>query len=243
MLPIGNRPLVDYIVEDCIKAGIVDIYFVVGEDSAQIQAYYSENAALNAYLEAKGKAEALDLVAPPQNVTFHYITQPAGGKYGTAVPVALAAAHIPAGESAVVLMGDDFLYNKDGHNDVARLIEMTPDGGVAMLGVNVEPEAVTRYGVLELDETGNYRRIVEKPSVDEAPSTLINVSKYVLNSDLIQAADAVAMDEASGEYFLPDVINEYVAAGGEVKVVPAVGEFLDGGSLDGWLHANAVVCG
>ena len=89
MLPIGNRPIVDYVVQDCIAAGITDIYFVVSEESSQIQAYYEDNGALNTYLIANGKEDYLPMVAPPKNVKFHYVVQNTLGKYGTAVTVAL----------------------------------------------------------------------------------------------------------------------------------------------------------
>ena len=72
MLPIGNRPMVDYVVQDCIDAGITDIYFVVSEDSSQLQSYYAANAALETYLEAHNKTEMLSLVTPPV-ARFHYI--------------------------------------------------------------------------------------------------------------------------------------------------------------------------
>lgn len=242
MLPIGNRPIVDYIVEDCLKAGITDIYFIVNAQSPQIRQYYSENDSLNHYLQERGRDDLLTLVQPSQSVIFHFIEQPDDGRYGTAIPVALAAEYIDDGESAIVLMGDDFIYNSDGSSETKRLIEAAGDGA-AMLGVTVEREALGRYGVLELSEKGEYVRIVEKPKPEEAPSTLINVSKYVLTSDIIHATKDVPVDETSGEYFLPEVINQFVQRGGVVKVVPAQGEYLDGGSLEGWLYANNAVAG
>lgn len=241
MLPIGNRPLVDYVVQDCIKAGIREIYFVVSEGSTQLRTYYSHNHELNDYLTANGKAELIESVAPPHDVTFRYVVQPTG-KYGTAVPVALAAVDLSPGESAIVLMGDDFVYNEDGSSEVARLIEATPDGGSAMLGVNVPREDVGRYGVIESDDANRFVRIVEKPAPDEAPSTLINVSKYVLSAEALRQIALYAEADREGEYYITDPINEYVNNGGVMQVVPAQGEYLDGGTLEGWLHANNVVC-
>lgn len=242
MLPIGNRPLVDYVVQDCLKAGINDIYFIVGEQSNQLQEYYRSNIPLNDYLRRNGKSDALPLVAPLAGVTFHYITQPSYGKYGTAVPVALAAPYMNEGESVVVLMGDDFVWNSDGSSEVARLLEATPDGECGLLAARIPQQDVGKYGVIESDEEGNYRRIVDQPQPDEAPSDLINISKYVLTKAVIDRA-ANLPPAHNGEYQLPDAINEYVAGGGTVKVVPAQGEYLDGGSVEGWLHANNVVVG
>lgn len=244
MLPIGNRPLVDYVVQDCIDAGITDIYFVISDGSTQLQAYYEDNPSLNEYLTANGKQDYLPMVAKNSNVNFHYVVQDTAGKYGTAIPVAIVAPQIPDGESVVVLMGDDFIYNADGSSETARLLSATPDGDSSMLGVNVPIEQVNRYGVIDMDANNKFVRIVEKPQPGNAPSTLINVSKYVLNSDIIkQIVDYSNTDLGGGEYYITEPINHYVHSGGLLQVVPAMGEYLDGGSVEGWLHANNVVCG
>lgn len=241
MLPIGNRPLVDYVVQDCIAAGITDIYFVVSEGSTQLQMYYGENGPLNAYLISENKDDMLPLVAPIRNVNFHYITQENNGKNGTAIPVGLVAPYLSHGESVVVSMGDDFVFNTDGSNEVNRLIAETPEGGNAMLGVNIPREQVGIYGVLDMDSNNNFIRIVEKPAPEYAPSTLINVSKYVLNYDMITAIANYANIVISGEYYITEPINQYVFGGGSIRVIEAKGQYLDGGSVGGWLHANNVV--
>lgn len=242
MLPIGNRPLVDYVVADCLSAGITDIYFVVSSNNTQLEKYYSNNDQLNQYLVKNNNQNLLPLVAPP-SAQFHYILQTVGGKYGTAIPVSLVAPMITEGESVVVLMGDDFIYNSDGSSEVARLLAATPDGGSALLGVNVPPDQVDRYGVLQLDGDNNFIKIVEKPSIGEAPSTLINVSKYVINYDLLKTIVNYSSQEINGEYYITEPINQYVNGGGIVKSVTAKGQYLDGGSLEGWLYANNVVAG
>ncbi len=240
MLPIGTRPVIDYVVHDLIDAGVNDIYFVVGEQSTQVQNYYRSNIQLNDYLTRQGKEDKLPLVAPVEGVKFHFIVQPSVGKYGTAVPVGLVNDYIGEGELVAVIMGDDFIYSQDGTNEIKRLIEAAGEGG-SMIGVNVPRESVSKYGVLQLDEQGNYQKIVEKPTIEDAPSTLINVSKYVLPKAAIRAAVTIPVNPTRGEYEITDVINEYVAKGGSIKVVEAKGEFLDAGSVEGWLHANNVV--
>lgn len=240
MLPIGNRPIVDYVVEDCIKAGITDIYFVVSEDSTQLKSYYSRNIKLDEYLKANGKEASLPLITPPRNINFRYIVQPSG-KYGTAIPVALAAEAIGLKESVVVLMGDDFIYNDDGSSEVQRLLGATSES--SMLGVNVPKGEVSRYGVLEMNENNEFVQIVEAPSIEDAPGTLINVSKYVFSPQLLEEIVKYSQEEiAKGEYMIIEPINRYVKNGGKLKVVQAKGQYLDGGSVEGWLHANNTVC-
>lgn len=240
MLPVGNRPLVDYVVQDCIAAGIRDIHFVVSEGSTQVQAYYGSNQALEAYLEQEGKTEYLPLIQPPDGIRFHYHIQPVG-KYGTAVPVALVASTLPPDSQVVVLMGDDFVYHRDGTSEVARLLEAAGSES-AMLGVEVPRESVSRYGVIEMDESHTFVRIVEKPTPEAAPSTLINVSKYVLSPAVLREIQRyVDQSDRSEEYYITDPINTYVAAGGRLQVLSSQGAYLDGGSVEGWLHANQVV--
>lgn len=240
MLPVGNRPLVDYVVQDCIAAGITDIYFVVGEQSTQLHDYYRNNIDLNNYLRRNGKADLLPMIAPPR-ARLHYIVQSSYGKYGTAIPVSLALEATGMDESVVVLMGDDFVYNSDGSSEVARLIAATPDGASSMLGVEVPFDQVSRYGVIEMDEERAFRRIVEKPTPEAAPSNFINVSKYILNPAMLGAIRDYAETRREGEYYITDPINTVVQAGSEMRVVPVVGRYLDGGTVEGWLWANQVV--
>lgn len=243
MLPIGNRPIVDYVVQDCLKAGITEIIFVVGEQSTQIQDYYRSNIPLNDYLRRQGKQDKLPLIAPINGVTFHFVTQSSQGKYGTAVPVALAADYLDEGESAMVLMGDDFFYNKDGSSEAARLLAGTPDGQNGILGVIVPEEDTTiaRYGFIQTNENNELVRIVEHP--DPEPEKFIkNVSKYILNFTMIRAIESyVKTDTVDGEYGIFDPFEKVLSQGETMKLTPAVGMYLDGGTVEGWLHANNVV--
>jgi len=243
MLPIGNRPLVDYVVQDCLKAGITEIIFVVGEQSTQIRDYYRSNIPLNDYLKRNGKEEKLALIAPLENVKFHFVIQASTEKYGTAIPVALASEYVDEGESVVVLMGDDFIYNEDGSSEVKRLIESTPEDECGLLAAQVILQKGGTYGLIVHDENDYYKEIVDQPTVeDNPPSNLANISKYILNKRVIDIAGQLS-PAYNGEYQLPEAVNQYVAEGGNVKVVTAQGQYLDGGSVEGWLHANNVVVG
>ncbi len=237
MLPFGNRPVVDYTVQDCIAAGITDIYFVVSEQSTQIRDYYRTNIDLKDYLMRNGKDNLLPLIAPP-DVKFHYVTQPNYGNRGTADAVGRVAPMIPEGESIVVLGGDDCVYSETG-SEIARLIEAASQGGSAMMGIRVEREKLPSYGVIEADEAGHFVSIHEKPSAEEAPSDMINISKYVFDYKLLKLTEAyLETTITSGEYLITEPINHYVSAGGAMKVVPAEGEYLDSGTLENWVHAN-----
>jgi UTP--glucose-1-phosphate uridylyltransferase len=253
MLPVGNRPIVDYVVEDCLRAGVRDIWFVVGEESDQLSKYYGRNIWLEQYLAERGKTKELAMIQPLPRVNFHYLVQSQTGKYGTTIPVALAAGQIGFKEPVAVLMGDDFIYRRDGGSTVKDLAKGLHDSEAVMLGVEIPREQVSGYGVLKYHhgaKTGAriFESIVEKPTVEAAPSNLINVSKYIFPPRLLKMvyeASKIDMPEsarqAGEEYKITDPINQFVAAGGIMKIARSSGEYLDSGTLPGWLHANAVV--
>lgn len=242
MLPVGNRPIVDYVVRDCIKAGIKEIFFVVNKGSTQLQQYYSDNEQLNQFLEYNRKQDLIELARPPRDVVFHYIEQDSNDKYGTAIPVSLVVPHLQKGESVAVVGGDDFVYNADGSSELGRLIAATPDGMSSMLSAAINPEEVSRYGVIDFNEdTGMFAGIVEKPQVGMAPSNQINISKYVLNYEILMRIHSYAQLDVSGEYYVTAVISQAAVEGTQFTVVPAVGEYLDCGNVHGWLRANQLI--
>ena len=245
MLPVGRRPVIDYVVQDCIKAGIKEFYFVVGEQNIQLQNYYRSNIPLNDYLKRNGKHEMLDLIAPLKGVGLHFIVQPSQGKYGTAIPVALASEYVDEGESVLVVGGDDFFYNEDGSSEMKRLVEGTPEGESAILGaVLSDDDTITgRYGSIEEDSEGYLIQITEHP--DKPPRPFIkNVSKYALSYDMLMSIKRYAdTHKESGEYYIFTPFEEMISSGHKMKLVKSRGRYLDCGMLDNWLYANNVVCG
>lgn len=249
MLPVGNRPLVDYSVQELIKAGITDIYMVISNvEPCQVQEFYRDNLALNDYLVERGKADRLALAKTlPDHVKIHYTTQDPAGRYGTAVPVALVVEEYNLDESVLVFMGDDFVWNPDGESAAESLIHsLQSEDESAILGVEIPREKVDKYGVLSVQD-GKLVDVVEKPSIEEAPSNMINVSKYIMSRDLLRRVVNYVKSHDFGpldqEYLVTDPIDEYIKEGGIMRVAPTTGEYLDGGSVEGWVHANNVVTG
>lgn len=248
MLPVGNRPLVDYSVQELIKAGVKDIYMVVSNvEPCQVRAFYRDNLALNLYLKERGKEDKLEKAKTlPDDVKIHYIAQDPSAKYGTAVPIAMVVEEFKIDEPVLVFMGDDFIWNPGGESAAEALIKAAAGGESAILGVEIDSKDVEKYGVFEV-ENGNLKRVVEKPSVNEAPSNLINVSKYVMTPELLQRIVKYVNENDFGpteqEYMVTDPIDDFIRDGGVMKVASTGGEYLDGGSVEGWIHANNVVCG
>lgn len=249
MLPVGNRPLVDYSVQDLIKAGVKDIYMVISNvEPCQVQEFYKDNLALNQYLIDRGKEDRLKLAKTlPDDVTIHYTVQDPAGKYGTAVPIAMVVEEYNLNEPVLVFMGDDFIWNPEGESAAEALIKSVQGStDSAILGVEIDQQKVEKYGVLSAKD-GKLVSVIEKPTPDNAPSNLINVSKYIISPELLQKIVRYVNDNDFGpkdqEYMITDPIDDYIKNGGIMRIATTKGEYLDGGSVEGWIHANNVVCG
>ena len=249
MLPVGNRPLVDYSVQELIEAGVTDIYMVISNvEPCQVREFYQDNLALNKYLEERGKSDRLALAKTlPDHVRIHYTTQDPSGKYGTAVPIAMVVEEYSLDEPVLVFMGDDFIWSPDGPSASEALLASLKDpSDSAILGVEIPQGDVEKYGVLSA-ENGQLTGVIEKPRPEDAPSNLINVSKYIMSPALLQEIVKYVNDNnfspLDQEYMVTDPIETYIKNGGVIRVAPTSGEYLDGGSVEGWLHANNVVCG
>ena len=249
MLPVGNRPLVDYSVQELIAAGVKDIYMVISNvEPCQVLEFYKDNLALNQYLIERGKEDRLELAKTlPDDVTIHYTVQDPSGKYGTAVPIAMVVEEYSIDEPVLVFMGDDFVWNPGGESAAESLIKSV-EGNTdsSILGVEIDKSKVEKYGVLSVED-GKLVNVVEKPSPENAPSNLINVSKYIMAPELLQKIVKYVKENDFGpkdqEYMVTDPMDDYIKNGGVMRVATTKGEYLDGGSVEGWLHANNVDCG
>ena len=236
MLPVGNRPLVDYSVQELVKAGVKDIYFVISNvEPCQVREFYKDNLALNQYLIDRGKKDKLEKAKTlPDDVRVH-------------VPVAMVVEEYKIDEPVFVFFGDDFIWNPDGESAAESLLKAvkSPEES-AILGVEVKKEEVVKYGMIDVKD-GKLTKIVEKPKLEDVTSNLVHVSKYIMSPKLLQEMVEYVKSHDFGpldqEYMATDPLATFVEKGGTVRVAPTTGEYLDGGSVEGWVHANDVVCG
>lgn len=248
MLPVGNRPLVDYSVQELVKAGVTDIYMVISNvEPCQVREFYKDNIALNQYLADRGKTDRLELAKTlPDNVRIHYISQDPSTRYGTAIPVAMAVEEYNITEPVFVFMGDDFIWNPGGESSAEALLKAVQDPSEsALVGITAPREALLNGGALTI-ENGAVKKIVEKPSEDQITG-VSSVSKYIISPKLMQEivdyVDGNDFGPTDQEYMITDPFASYIKKGGIFRVAKTPGEYLDGGTLEGWVHANNVVCG
>jgi len=243
MIPVLNKPVVHYLVDDLVKAGITDIVFVINEHNLQILHYFRENHRLKAFLERMNKSHIYEEIKTlHEKANFHFVKQVDSDPYGSATPVKLAKQQLQDEESFVVLMGDDIPYNADGTSEVSLMIKHLEKTGAKALATFVEQptELLHRYGIAETFEKNGFKylkNLVEKPEPGTAPSNLANISKYILTPAVFDLIDQQASDKKSGELYITDTVN-LLAKQQDVAVYTPKGTYLDCGYLLGWLKAN-----
>ena len=246
LLPILNRPVIDYVVADCVAAGITRIIFVIRPGSHGLQDYYNGNVDLESHLDRHHKPAELELLTKAHHqATFEFVEQPASLGYGTAVPMIAVAPHLPHDEAFVVCGGDDFLWHGDGTSEIVALMQTfrAAKAEGALMALERPTDELHRYGVLSVQRRGRHeylRTIVEKPAPHQAPSNLINISKYILTPKIMEYVMKVKPDPKSGELLIVDAIQS-AAVDYPVAVHHAAGAFLDAGNVTSWLKANLTV--
>jgi UTP--glucose-1-phosphate uridylyltransferase len=248
MLPVGNRPLVDYSVQELIKAGVKDIYMVVSNvEPCQVRAFYQDNLALNLYLRERGKEDKLEKAKTlPDDVTIHYVAQDPSAKYGTAVPVALVVEEYNINEPVFVFMGDDFIWNPGGKSSAELLLEsVKSEDESALCAIDHPYEALLNGGALTIEDE-KIVKITEKPSPEQVTG-LASVSKYILSpkmlKEIVEYVHTHDFGPTDQEYLITDPFATYIEKGGIMRAAKVEGEYLDGGTVEGWVHANDVVAG
>ena len=239
MLPVIDKPLIQYAVEEAVAAGIDHLVFVTGHTKKAIEDHFDRSAELEAALEAQGKTELLACVRAvlPSHVTCLYIRQPAPLGLGHAV---LCARPAVGDEPFAILLPDD-LIDCDGPGcteQMVRHFESTGHGQVAVQ--SVPREETGRYGIVRLASPnargGPIEDIVEKPTPDRAPSTLGVVGRYVLPAGIFDALEDT-VPGSGGEIQLTDAIAALLRRE-TISALPFEGTRYDCGSTEGFLAAN-----
>ncbi len=211
MLPIVDKPIIQLVVEELVEAGIEDIILVTKWDKKPLEDHFDHSWALENELEKAGKTERLNAVKRVADMAnFIYVRQK--GPYGNGTPV-LSAASLVDDEPFVFAWGDDLVKSKISFTK--QMIEDYEKNGKPMIGVQkVAKEDVVRYGIVKLREgTNEIEDIIEKPSIEEAPSQLADFGRMILNQEIIDVLKKTALGKGN-ELWITDAIKSYVKNGG-----------------------------
>lgn len=212
MLPIVDKPLIQYAVDEAISAGITELIFITGRNKRSIEDHFDKAYELETELELKNKTKLLDIVQNilPSNVNCVYIRQAEALGLGHAV---LTASSVVGNEPFAVILADELIDANPGA--LAQMIDVYNQTGSSVLGVNeVPPDEVSSYGIIKLaDKSLKYKKIekiVEKPKKENAPSNLAAVGRYILTPRIFN-----------------ELRNTQRGVGGEIQLTDAISEVLN----------------
>ena len=238
MLPVVDKPLIQYAVEEAVAAGMTDMIFVTGRGKRAIEDHFDKAYELETELERKGKEALLAQVRSvlPEGVRCIYIRQPEPLGLGHAV---LCAQPVVGNDPFAVLLADDLMDSEPPA--LARMAQIYEREECSLLGVEEVPRDQTEsYGIVTIErmqgDTGRMRAIVEKPKPAQAPSTLGVIGRYVLTPRIFELLAAVTPG-ACGEIQLTDAISAMLEHE-RVLAVRLPGKRFDCGSKLGYLQAT-----
>ncbi|HJA76717.1 MAG TPA: UTP--glucose-1-phosphate uridylyltransferase GalU [Candidatus Desulfovibrio gallistercoris] len=237
MLPIYNKPVIQYVVEEAQRARIQDVIFVTNRDKNVIEDHFDYNLQLESVLERAGKLDKLAEVRKvAEMVNIMSVRQKKQLGLGHAV---MCARELVRGEPFAVMVGDDLMFS--GVPGIRQLIDVAMAEKMPVIGVMEVPwEKVSRYGIIQGEEVspGVYRvhDMVEKPAREDAPSRLAIVGRYVLTPDIFDHLDKVRPGHG-GEIQLTDALRTLAQERGMMAVRMA-GIRFDAGDWSEFLSAN-----
>lgn len=211
MLPIVDKPLIQYAVEEAVEAGCTEMVFITGRNKRSIEDHFDKAYELETELELRQKDKLLAHVRDilPPNITCLYIRQTEALGLGHAVLCAQAAV---GDEPFAVILADDLIDAPKGA--LKQMVDVYNQSGNSVLGVEtVDPSQTGSYGIVEVEQLKNYQRIiniVEKPKPEEAPSNLAVVGRYILTPRIFDL-----------------LTNLPRGAGGEIQLTDGIARLLD----------------
>jgi UTP--glucose-1-phosphate uridylyltransferase len=239
MLPIVDKPLIQYAAEEAIAAGVKQLIFVTSSSKRAIEDHFDKNYELESELERRDKADLLSVVRGilPQGVSCVYIRQAEPLGLGHAV---LCAKDVVGKEAFAVILADD-LIDDNGRGCLSQMVEQYNKYRCSILGVEtVLPEETDQYGIVKTEDNSqvisNLEAIIEKPKPADAPSNLGVVGRYILTPTIFDLLETTGRG-AGGEIQLTDAIAQLLVVE-QVKAFKFRGKRYDCGSKLGYLEAT-----
>ncbi|WP_027405980.1 UTP--glucose-1-phosphate uridylyltransferase GalU [Anaerovibrio sp. RM50] len=208
MLPIVDKPTIQYIVEEALASGIEEILIISGHAKRAIEDHFDSAPTLEAMLEKKHKDDLLAMVRETADINVHYIRQRHMNGLGDAI---LCARSFMGGEPFAVLLGDDVVYN-EGKPALRQLMDVHESYGGSVLGCQLVPDdKVSSYGVVAGEKIAGadllkVTDMVEKPEVGEAPSNMAVLGRYIISSSIFDILEKTPPGKG-GEVQLTDALK------------------------------------
>jgi UTP--glucose-1-phosphate uridylyltransferase len=238
MLPVVDKPAIQYVVEEAVAAGLDDVLVITGRNKRPLEDHFDRAYELEQALEAKGDKARLEAVRESSDLaTVHYVRQ--GDARGLGHAVLCAQQHVGDVPFAV-LLGDDLIDSRDPL--LSRMIEVQAQlGGSVVALIEVEPEQIELYGCAAVESTPDadvvrVTDLIEKPQADSAPSRLAIIGRYVLDSAIFGVLARTGPGRG-GEIQLTDAMRDLAVSGAPVHGVLFRGRRYDTGDRGDYLKA------
>ena len=239
MLPLGNRPIMQLVIEECVEAGITEIILVATPEGKPIYEDYFNNSVnhIRKQLAAQGKEDRYELVR--QVLDFPKIVvieQDPILPYGNGSPIVSARNYIREDEAFLALYSDDVVFGSSDAKTLVEAYEKNPDAKAIIMAQEVDRSVVNKYGIIRLKDGSNLDHIVEKPSAEEAPSTLASYGRYLLTPEIFDylKSDNTGLDN---ELWTVDAITK-MAENGSVLVEKTKGRWMTTGDPKNYFLAH-----
>ena len=239
MLMVVDKPVIQYLVEEAVRAGIEEIIFVTGRGKRAIEDHFDYSYELEKTLVEKNKLDLLKKVKAIENLAkFSYVRQPIPLGDGHAIK---CAAHLVADDEPVLVMFGDTLFDAP-MSPISQILDLYDKYNASVVGLSeVNKNEVNKYGVIDGVDLGNgnyeIKRFVEKPAVGEAPSTLAAVGIYAITPEVFQILDKMKSGK-SGEIRLADAFDKMLEANRPIYGKKIDGEWLDTGNKFNFIKAS-----
>jgi UTP--glucose-1-phosphate uridylyltransferase len=239
MLPVVDKPVIQYLVEEAVAAGIEEIIFVTGRGKRAIEDHFDYSFELSKTLVEKNKLDLIKKVQAIENLAkFSYVRQPVPLGDGHAIK---CAAHLVRDDEPVLIMFGDTLYDSPV-SPAQQVIETFEKYGDPVVGLSeISPEDVNKFGVIDGldlgDDNFEIKKFVEKPNVGEAPSNLAAVGIYAITPEVLNTLKTMK-EGKSGEIRLADAFDLMLAANRPLYGRRLTGEWLDTGNKFNFIKAT-----
>ncbi|WP_302157380.1 UTP--glucose-1-phosphate uridylyltransferase GalU [Dialister succinatiphilus] len=239
MLPIVDKPTIQYIVEEIKASGIEQILIISGHAKRAIEDHFDSSPELEQHLYESGKMDLLREVRKVASVKIHYTRQQYMRGLGDAI---LCAKDFIDGEPFGVILGDDVVYNANGEPALRQLMDQYEKTGGTVIGCQVvRPEMVSSYGIVDGKPTDDpnllkVKDMIEKPSMEEAPSRFAALGRYVITPEVFDVLEQTKPGKG-GEIQLTDALR-VMARNGSVYAYNFTGKRYDTGNKLGYLKAT-----
>lgn len=238
MLPIIDKPLIEYAVDEAVDAGIEEVIFITSHTKIAIENHFDSNFELEEKLLRSNKENFIPLINPEKykNIRFTYVRQKSMKGLGDAI---LHASHLINDEPFAIILADDLIISEK--SCLQQLMDIHEKTDLSVIGVNKVPDnKVSSYGVIDPSDHDSgsiqIKDIIEKPTFENAPSNLAVVGRYILSSDIFSYLEKVSEDKTN-EIQLTDAIK-MMLADEKILACEYAGDKFDCGSKSGYVEAT-----